>query len=80
MGRRPDFLPEAPAVFAPWCTLRHSSRSLALPPALYGTNQVEQLLEAAREDEIGTYAIGAMERVTSASEDAIKTIKSSTTR
>eukprot|EP00903_Cladosiphon_okamuranus_P011132 g10508.t1 len=42
--------------------------------------QVEQFLEAAREDEIGTYAVGAMERVVTASEDAIKTIKSSTTR
>lgn len=44
------------------------------------SNQVEQFLQAAREDEIGRYAVGAMERVVAASEEATKTIKSSTTR
>lgn len=43
-------------------------------------HQVEQFLQAAREDEIGRYAVGAMERVIEASEEATKTIKSSTTR
>lgn len=43
-------------------------------------HQVEQFLQAAREDEIGKYAAGAMERVVTASEEAIKTIKASTAR
>lgn len=53
---------------------------LALPPALYGTNQVDRFIQAARDDGIGKYAPEAMERVMTASEEAIRTIKSPTTR
>lgn len=41
--------------------------------------QVEQFVQAAKEDAIGTYAVGAMERVVAASEEATKTIKASST-
>lgn len=40
-------------------------------------HQVKQLIEAAKEDEIGTYALGAMERVMAASEETIKTMEAS---
>ncbi|CAM9178970.1 unnamed protein product, partial [Hapterophycus canaliculatus] len=39
--------------------------------------QVKQLIQAAREDEIGTYVSGSMERVVTASEDTIKNIEAS---
>eukprot|EP00752_Nemacystus_decipiens_P009414 g8417.t1 len=39
--------------------------------------QVNQLIEAAKEDEIGTHAVGAMDRVMAASEETIKTMKAS---
>lgn len=42
--------------------------------------QVGQFLQAAREDGVGRYAVGAMERVLRASEEAAEAIKSSTTR
>lgn len=35
------------------------------------------LIQAAKEDEIGTYAKGAMERVMRASEETLKTIEDS---
>lgn len=36
-------------------------------------------MQAAREDEIGKHAVGAMERVVAASEETLKTIKTSST-
>ncbi|CAM9539979.1 unnamed protein product, partial [Ectocarpus fasciculatus] len=39
--------------------------------------QVKQLIQAAKEDEIGTYLVGAFERVMTASDEAIKTIEAS---
>ncbi|CAN0342915.1 unnamed protein product, partial [Ectocarpus sp. 12 AP-2014] len=41
--------------------------------------QVDQFMQAAREDEIGKHAVGAMERVVAASEETLKTIKTSST-
>lgn len=35
------------------------------------------MIQAAKEDEIGTYAVGAMERVKAASEETVKTMKAS---
>lgn len=42
-------------------------------------HQVKQLIEAAKEDEIGTYAAGAMERVMAASEETVRTMNASST-
>ncbi|CAN0252584.1 unnamed protein product, partial [Ectocarpus fasciculatus] len=39
--------------------------------------QVKQLIQAAKEDEIGTYLVGAFERVMTASDEAINTIEAS---
>ncbi|CAN0100971.1 unnamed protein product [Scytosiphon promiscuus] len=41
--------------------------------------QVKQLVEAAREDGIGTHAAGSMQRVLTASENALRTIEASST-
>lgn len=43
-------------------------------------HQVKQLVQAAKEDEIGTYVVGAFERVMTASEEAIKTIQASSAK
>lgn len=40
-------------------------------------HQVNQLIQAAKEDEIGTFAVGAMDRVMAASEETVKTMKAS---
>ncbi|CAN0287711.1 unnamed protein product, partial [Ectocarpus sp. 8 AP-2014] len=42
--------------------------------------QVKLLIQAAKEDEIGTYVVGAFERVMTASEEATKTIQASSTK
>lgn len=43
-------------------------------------HQVNLLIQAAKEDEIGTYVVGAFERVMTASEEATKTIQASSTK